>query len=178
MADTTNMSFEEILREQLAKPAPIKGGDGTIMPMQAMVMAVMNNAMKGDLGAILFIKGMTDRRVEDNDAYLKQQQKKLSETIQELCKALKSDGLQVSANMPELELIARQLVTLRRIAETMNSVNHRDIIIMPQKDGNEKTELSTTNRIYNDLYKQWKADWKDLRESIFNRQMHRKMLNH
>ena len=40
-------SFDELLRQELARPATMKSG-GTIQPMEAMVKSVVNNAMKGD----------------------------------------------------------------------------------------------------------------------------------
>ncbi len=171
-----NRTFEEILREKMSQPVAIKGKDATVMPNEAMVMAVMNNAMKGDIGAILFIRNLTDRRNDENDEYRAQQQQQLKNTIDELRNELEGDGLSVPEAMAELELIARQLITLRRVADTMDGTSHRDIQVTPQKDGSEKTELSTTNRIFNDLYKQWKTDWKELRQSIVSREMLKKNL--
>ena len=171
-----NRTFEEILREKMSQPVAIKGKDATVMPSEAMVMAVMNNAMKGDIGAILFIRNLTDRRNDENDEYRAQQQQHLKNTIDELRNELEGNGLSVPETMAELELIARQLITLRRVADTMDGTSPRDIQVTPQKDGSEKTELSTTNRIFNDLYKQWKTDWKELRQSIVSREMLKKNL--
>lgn len=45
-------SLEEILRSRMAQPVSIKGKEGaTVMPMEAIAMAIMNNAMRGDLAA-------------------------------------------------------------------------------------------------------------------------------
>ena len=45
-------SLEEILRSRMAQPVSIKGKEGaTLMPMEAIAMAIMNNAMKGDVAA-------------------------------------------------------------------------------------------------------------------------------
>jgi hypothetical protein len=39
-------SLEEILRSRMAQPVSIKGKEGaTLMPMEAIAMAIMNNAM-------------------------------------------------------------------------------------------------------------------------------------
>ena len=51
-------TFDELLRAELSKPAQMKSG-GTIQPMEAMVKSVVNNAMKGDLASIAFIRNMT-----------------------------------------------------------------------------------------------------------------------
>ena len=44
----------------MAQPVSIKGKEGaTVMPMEAIAMAIMNNAMKGDLAAANFIRQLT-----------------------------------------------------------------------------------------------------------------------
>lgn len=46
-------SLEEILRAKMAVPVSIKGKEGaTVMPMEAIAMAIMNNAMCGEAKAI------------------------------------------------------------------------------------------------------------------------------
>lgn len=53
-------SLEEILRAKMAVPVNIKGKEGaTVMPMEAIAMAIMNNAMRGDLAAANFIRQLT-----------------------------------------------------------------------------------------------------------------------
>ena len=52
--------FDEILKRELSKPVALKNGNGaTIEPMEAMVKSILNNAMKGDLASISFIRMMT-----------------------------------------------------------------------------------------------------------------------
>lgn len=41
-------TFDEILKEKLQMKVPVKGKDDMIDPMEAMVNALMMNAMKGD----------------------------------------------------------------------------------------------------------------------------------
>ena len=44
----------------MAVPVSIKGKEGaTVMPMEAIAMAIMNNAMRGDLAAANFIRQLT-----------------------------------------------------------------------------------------------------------------------
>ena len=171
-------TFETILREKMAVPVAVKGKDATVLPMEAMVLSVMNLGMKGDIAAVQFIRAITEQHDSDDDIRQREQAAhKLADTESELLAELHADGLDVPENMAELELIARQLVTLRRIADIMDGPAHRDVIITPQRNGSERTELSATNRIFNDLYKQWKADWQALRQSLVNRQMQKRMLN-
>ena len=171
-------TFETILREKMDVPVVVKGKDATVLPMEAMVLSVMNLGMKGDIAAVQFIRAITEQHDTDDDIRQREQAAhKLADTERELLAELHADGLDVPQNMAELELIARQLVTLRRIADIMDGPAHRDVIITPQRNGSERTELSATNRIFNDLYKQWKADWQALRQSLVNRQMQKRMLN-
>ena len=161
-------TFVEILRERMGMPVKVKGADATVMPMEAMVMSVMNNAMKGDIGAILFIRNLKDNREDSVD--LEEQRKVLAQTVEELSDELKRERLDVGKSA-ELELLAVQLITLRRIASTMAGSGHKDIQVMPQKDGSERRELSTTNRIFNDLYKAWRKDWSEYRNGLLRAKM-------
>ncbi len=152
-------TFEEILKEKMTETVAVKGTTERVLPMEAMVMSVMNAAMKGDIGAILFIRSLTEQRESGN---AEEQKKVLADTIQELRDALPLNGIKPPrCNDLELEFLARNLITLRRVADSMTAKGHKDIQVTPQRDGSEKQELSTTNRIYNDLYKQWKSDWRD-----------------
>ena len=171
-------TFETILREKMAVPVNVKGKENaTVLPMEAMVLSVMNKAISGDIAALQFVRAITEQHDTDDDIRQREQAAhKLADTESELLAELHADGLDVPQNMAELELIARQLVTLRRIADIMDGPAHRDVIITPQRNGSERTELSATNRIFNDLYKQWKADWQALRQSLVNRQMQKRML--
>ena len=171
-------TFETILREKMAVPVAVKGKENaTVLPMEAMVLSVMNKAISGDIAALQFVRAITEQHDTDDDIRQREQAAhKLADTESELLAELHADGLDVPQNMAELELIARQLVTLRRIADIMDGPAHRDVIITPQRNGSERTELSATNRIFNDLYKQWKADWQALRQSLVNRQMQKRML--
>lgn len=59
-------NFEEILKRQLDTPASYTGTDENgnrvrkqITPMEAMVKSVVNNAMKGDISSIQFVRMLT-----------------------------------------------------------------------------------------------------------------------
>lgn len=93
-------SFEDLLREKLSAPvrdknkAVITKEDGTPMtPMEAMVTSVVNNAMKGDIASIAFIRNMTregdpldDRRSREEHA------RRLAEKVTELRVQLEQEG--------------------------------------------------------------------------------------
>lgn len=169
-------TFEEILREKMAVPVSIKGKDATVLPMEAMVLSVMNDAMRGNIAAILFIRSLTERNTGTDEDFIRQRQAILTQTIAELHRELQADGLEIGIDSAELQLIARQLLTLRTIAETMDTPTHRPVTVTPQKDGSDRAELSHTNRIFNDLYKAWRKDWQELRQQLVTRQMQRKIM--
>ena len=67
-------TFEEILKEKLNKTVTAKNGQ-EITPMEAMVNAIMNNAMKGDIASITFIQNLTrviDTEEEENNKAAKE----------------------------------------------------------------------------------------------------------
>ena len=168
-------SFVDILNEKMQEVITSKDAKKTYLPMEAMVMAVMNNAMKGDISAILFIRGLTEKHTDDSPEYEAQQQQLLKNTIDELKDELKHYNVTLCDNVPELELFARQLITLRRIGNITMKEGHKDLQITPQKDGSNKSELSTTNKIFNDLYKQWQKEWKDYRDLLMGYEIQRKI---
>lgn len=160
-------TFEEILQQEMAQPVRIKGSDATVTPMQAMIKSVMANAMKGDLAALNFIKNMTRPAETDGDRqHQTAQQQLLTDTRQELSDALTRQGLPPTGYDVELELLARQVMTLRRVAEATDMPRYQVIDILPQKSGADRHQLSETNRIWNDLRKQFLNDWQDLRNQI------------
>lgn len=169
-------TFEEILREKMQQPVTVKGKDVSIMPTEAMVMSVMNNAMKGEIGAILFIRALTETGGGTNLENQQEQECILKHTIEELRTELKECSVTIGTNA-ELELLARQLIVLRRVASLTVDPNHKDVQVTPQRDGTDKCELSTTNKIFNDLYKQWRRDWREFKEGLVNFEIQRKLLN-
>ncbi len=162
-------SFEDILKEKMAQPVSIKGKDGaTMLPMEAMALSVMNNAMKGDISAIQFIRSTTQGKQEE-DADQEQVMQHMKEVIDELCHALRADGFQPSNGAPEIELLAVELTTLRRVARMLMADGHQDIVVTPTRQ-----DLSTTNRTYNDLQKLWLQHWREYRQQLLQAKMMRR----
>ena len=62
------MTFDEILKEKLSEALPVKGKpDETVMPIEAMVTAVMGKAIKGDIPSIVFINNMIVKPQEETE---------------------------------------------------------------------------------------------------------------
>ena len=86
-------SFEEILREKMSQPVTVKGRDQQIMPMEAMVLSVMNDAMKGSIQAIAFIRSITEGKTTDSEAEREERAKRLNEEVARLQEELKAAQL-------------------------------------------------------------------------------------
>ena len=168
-------SFEQILAEKMAVPVSVKGKEGTsVMPMEAMVLAVMNDAMHGSVQSIQFIRSLTERTTATDEAAQQEADRLLGETRTELTDALRQERLEPTGKEPELELLARDLLTLRRVARAFASPDHRDIVVTPQKAGGDRQELSITNKVYIDLRKQWLADYTDFKQQLMRAKMMRR----
>ena len=168
-------SFEDILKEKLSTPVELKGKMGvTIMPMEAMVMSVMNNAMKGDISSIAFIRNISSQREEPTDEEKIAKQKLFTEALQGLHKELVDEGLASEIKDVNLERLAHELLTIRRIESIMEQNGHRDIEEKTMKDGSSQNQLSAINRIYGDLLKQFRQDMKEHRMTLIQKMNNRK----
>ena len=161
----------------MAQPVNVKGRDTTVLPMEAMALSVMQNAMHGDIGAILFIRTMTETRGDSSPEYAEKQKAKMEETKNELQGVLAELGIEPTTD-PCIELLARDLMTIRRVADAMMDEGHEDVLIIPQRNGSDKMELSTTNKIVNELCKQWRKDWQEFKAVMLQREMQRKRMKH
>ena len=163
-------SLEEILRAKMAQPVSIKGKEGaTVMPMEAIAMAIMNNAMRGDLAAANFIRQLTGGSGRDAQHDEAQARARLMAVVAELRTALVADGLTPAEGSPELELLAVEFSTLRRIAALLMAEGHTDIVVTATKQ-----ELSTTNRTYNDLVKLFAQHMRDYRQQLIQAKIMRR----
>lgn len=165
------MTFDEILKEKLAEPLPVKGKPGeTVMPIEAMVTAVMGKAIKGDIPSIVFINNMIVKPQEETEEEKLAKQQQLNQVKTEIKSNLTNEGLVVYDEI-ELENLATQLMVIRRVAAIMGRDNHKDIASQTQKDGTVKLELSTINRIFDDLVKEYRADYKAFRVQLIQQKL-------
>lgn len=165
------MTFDEILKEKLAEPLPVKGKPGeTVMPIEAMVTAVMGKAIKGDIPSIVFINNMIVKPQEETEEEKLAKQQQLNQVKTEIKNNLTNEGLTVYDEI-ELENLATQLMVIRRVAAIMGRDNHKDIASQTQKDGTVKLELSTINRIFDDLVKGYRADYKAFRVQLIQQKL-------
>lgn len=162
-------SLEEILRAKMAVPVNVKGKEGaTVMPLEAIALAIMNNAMKGDLAAANFIRQLTGGGRDAGQDEAKARERLLA-VVAELRSCLVADGLVPAEGSPELELLAVEFSTLRRIAALLMAEGHTDIVVTATKQ-----ELSSTNRTYNDLVKLFSQHMRDFRQQLIQAKIMRR----
>ena len=172
-------SFEEILRSRMAEMVNVKDKAGNTVKqvtlMEAAINKVIDNAVnRGDLQSIQFIRSLTERTTATDEAAQQEADRLLSETRTELTDALRKERLEPTGMEPELELLARDLLTLRRVARAFASPDHRDIVVTPQKAGGDRQELSITNRVYLDLRKQFLSDYAEFKQALMRAKMMRR----
>lgn len=112
--------FDEILKRELSKPVALKNGNGaTIEPMEAMVKSVLNNAMKGDLASISFIRMMTKEADPDKvkEAVEKRHQR-LKEITGDIIAQLKAERA-YDGQDTEIRLVAETAVLVEKLNDLM-----------------------------------------------------------
>ena len=87
-------SFDEILKEKLQTQVPVKGKEGKMIdPTEAMVNALMANAMKGDIASIAFIRNMTQETDPEKQKKAIEQHKETGiRFAEELVRQLSNEG--------------------------------------------------------------------------------------
>ena len=154
----TDKTFEDFLREKLERPVSMKSAPGImVLPLEAMAMSVMNNAMKGDIPSIAFVNNLIKKRDDDTPEQRAEQKKKFKEKCDLIRSELQKDGLW-DGRVTELELLASEALILDRIADVMNQREHLDIEEVTLKDGTRKFMLSATDRIFIELAEQFRRD--------------------
>ena len=156
-------TFEDILREKMRTPVALKNQPGaTVMPLEAMAMSVMNNAMKGDIPSIAFINNLTKQREDDTPEHRSAQEKLFRDKCAALQRELEDEELWLG-QQTELEQLARQALAIDRVGALMEQQGHRDVEEKTLRDGSQQIQLSTVDRIYLDLCKQFRQDLKDFK---------------
>lgn len=112
--------FDEILKRELSKPVALKNGNGaTIEPMEAMVKSILNNAMKGDLASISFIRMMTKDNDPDKAKEASERHKKrLQEITDNLVKQLKDEHV-FDGQFTEIMMVAETALLVEKLNDLM-----------------------------------------------------------
>ena len=121
MLKSPNMKrFDEILRQELSKPVALKNGNGaTIEPMEAMVKSVLNNAMKGDLSAIAFIRMLTtDTDPEKERQTQERHRQRLEDITQRLTRQLRDEHA-YDGQDTEIMMVAETALLVEKLNDLM-----------------------------------------------------------
>ena len=167
-------TFDEILKKKLQTEVPVKGKEGqTIEPMEAMVNALMANAMKGDIASISFIRNMTKVAdpVEESEA-----QSKYTRYVADIADRLKHQLMEENAwdgQQTELEMLADTAILVEKLSRQMASPDFQEVITDPRTGKQTVSPLIALRDSQRELFDKQLAK---LRREAINRMMVRKNL--
>ena len=126
-------TFDQILKEKLQTAVPVKGGEGkTIDPMEAMVNALMANAMKGDIASISFIRNMT--KVSDPEMemeYMKAHTVIVTRIAAELKEQLEAENAWDGQAL-EVAMLAETAALVDKLSQQMTLPDFQEVITDPR----------------------------------------------
>lgn len=169
-------TIEEILQERLAAPVRQKSGailtndqGEPLLPLEAMIMSVMTNAMRGDIAAIAFIQNLTKKQAPDDPAWRDSQQQQLIDNISHIKAQLDADHIYEPSTDVEIDRLANSLLIIQRLEAKMREPGHEDVTIETNRSGQQSARLSIIDDLRNKLLKQFNADLRQLRQDAQNR---------
>lgn len=165
------MNLEEALLSELQKDVKLKGGQTAIdaetgEPMKvfdAIAKSLVNNAMKGDIAAVNYIRNLT--RQVDAEAETKRQaeaEKRVAAHMAEMRKELETDGLWIGQTL-EVEQLAQDLLVIDNLNAQMNAEGYSDTLQEFKKDGSVVVRINPIHEWRDKYKKQFLSDWKELR---------------
>jgi hypothetical protein len=166
-------SFDKLLREELARPATMKGG-GTIKPMEAMVKSVVNNAMKGDLASIAFIRNMTKEADPESERQAREHHKALVDDVQdEIVRKLDGEGL-FDGQYTEVRMVAEIKVFTDELTQMMTAPDFQAVSTDMKTGHQTVSPIIALRDKQRDLFQQQLAK---LRQEAMQRKITRKQLS-
>lgn len=171
------LTLEEAFAHELAKDVKLKGGGTAIdpdtgqplKPAKAIAMSIMQQALKGDIAAVSFIRNFL-RQTDPQEAEQRKREAadKLAATTQTLRAELERDNLW-TGQVVELEQLAQDHCVIDRLNQQMQADDYQDILTEMKKDGTMTVRTHPLLDIRNKLQKQWQADWQAHRQEAFRR---------
>lgn len=163
---------------ELQKDVKLKGGQVAIdengnplKAFDAIAKSIMNNAMKGDIAAVNFIRNLT--KANDPDAQQKRERQaaeKLAAQMDRMKHELEADGLWVGQDM-ELEQLAQNWLIIDSLNHQMQAEDYQDVLTEFRKDGSINTRINPLHEWRDKYQKQFLSDWKMLRMEAARRVM-------
>ena len=166
--------FDEILKEKLATPVPVKGKEGVTMdPMEAMVNALMTNAMKGDIASISFIRNMTNVVNPEQES---KAQSEYTQYVADVADRLKHQLMDENAwdgQQTEVEMLADIAIMVEKISRQMAMPDFQAVITDPRTG---KQTVSPLIQLRDNQRELFDRQFAKLRNEAINRQIIRKNL--
>ena len=166
-------TLNDYLQEALYTPMQIKGKEGaTIMPMDAIAKALLNNAVKGDVPSILTLQNMMRkpdpegdrRRSERREAMLTANRQRLEDALRSDCIYMKSLDIEIGA-------LAQTLTLISDIEEQMQQPGFQNLLTDFQKNGTTTQRLNPLIELRDKYQAQFKKEWQELRNDALRRKM-------
>lgn len=175
-------NFEELLRARLAQPIKDKQGNlivnqDTQSPMtalDAMVMSVVNNAMKGDIASIAFIRNMTHSPDAEADRCRQEEMQNRTTAIKDnLLKQLQAQQLYDGQDI-ELEQVAATALLVEQLTEQMRQSDFQPTVTEYRRDGSTQAIINPLVTLRDQQQQRFQQQLDKLRQDAINRRVIRK----
>ena len=142
-------NFEELLKARLEQPIKDKQGNlivnqetqSYMTALEAMVMSVVNNAMKGDIASIAFIRNITHTPSQADNDRMELIRKQAAERQRSLTTQLKSEGL-YDGQDTEIEQVANIASLVEILTDQMCQADFHPTITEYRRDGSTQTTVN------------------------------------
>ena len=162
-------TFDKILKEKLQKPVKAKGDGGkTMTPEEAMVNALLNNAMKGDIASISFIRNVT--KVCDPEAEtkaLREHTENVKAIAVSLKEQLEEEGVW-DGQATEVAMLAETAVFFDNLTRQMASPDFQEVVTDPRSGKQTVSPLIALRDSQRELFDKQLAK---LRQDAINRRI-------
>ena len=166
------VTFDEILKAKLQEKVPAKNGK-MIDPTEAMVYAVMNNAMKGDIASIAFIRNMT--KAVDPEAEKKAKEEHIA-IVNNFTIILRDQLKEENAwdgQTVEVAMLAEIAAMVDKLSVQMSSPDFQEVITDPRTGKQTVSPLIQLRDQQRELFDKQLAK---LRQEAINRKLMKKSI--
>ena len=166
-------TFDEILKEKLQAKVPVKGKDEMIDPMEAMVNALMMNAMKGDIASIAFIRNMTqDTDPEKEKEAIEKHKETAIEFAIDLRRQLEDEGAYDGQDV-EIAMLAETAVMVDELTRRIASSDFEPVMTDPRTG---KQTISPLIQLRDSQRELFDKQFAKLRQEAINRKIMKKQM--
>lgn len=174
-------SFDEILKAKLADPVRNKQGNvlrnerGEIMTAQeAMVMSIVNNAMKGDIAAISIVRNITREARQDSKGDSR------TEAVEQFAEGIKQrlhgENL-YDGQDDDIRLLAETRYMVDVLSRQTMAPDFEPVVVEYSRDGAVKSKPNPIIEMRDTQEQKYKADLETLRQKAQARKKEKSSLN-